>query len=196
MDLNQFKTEWSRMSIKVDSLQEENRRIKDMIARKRCTSTRDRLMRQLKRMSILCFVVPWPIIFNTSHLFGNVFIVMYLLFFLTMGSLIHAQYRMLDKIDLSTMNFKEALKACIRFKRFRLRSHIAGYIMGAIMVVNIMLTAYRLESQPMIIGCWAGLVIGMAIGLKLDYRQRCLIRQLSDSLSESLNDDGPVVAGR
>lgn len=190
--IEDLRRQWQAMNVRVDDLETRNRDLVSRLNDNRICGLRRKLMRHRMRSMILCFILPFLF---TPVLIGSLgvswwFAAIYILFFLVMGCVNGCIWRSLSKMDTSSATTEEALLHVYNVQRYVRYGRLVGWSLAIPVLVWLFSIFYNIGDPGVIWGGWAGLLLGLAIGICADYRQRKLLRQLR--LEIEMSDDTPL----
>ncbi len=183
-NLDKLKKQWNKTTIKRD---ERERDLIDRTVNRRLTSTRERIAMSQCVIVAVCLVAPAliPLCRVTGGIdFPRWFGLVYTLFFIVMAAFQCVLYYVLSNIDFMKLSVKEAVNALVKYRRLKMRLKFVSVALGAVTIGLMFYAMGDMFSVEVIAGAWVGLVIGGAIGLMLDRRDRRLISRMLDDLSE------------
>ncbi len=179
-NIEDLQRQWQAMELCVEDLERRNRILASRLNENRACGLRHKLMNYRKRSAILCIVAPLllaPVLVRSLDASWYLYVV-YTLFFWFMGLVNWIIYRRISRIDLSSATTGQALLYVYDVRRYVRYGRLAGWCFAIPVLVWIFSIFYEIGDPAIICGGWLGLLIGLAIGVCADYRQRRLLRQL------------------
>ncbi|MBD5220463.1 MAG: hypothetical protein HDS72_09590 [Bacteroidales bacterium] len=180
MELDNLKNAWQNLNVRVDRLEEENRRTTEALSRNRAKSAQMRLADSYKRTAVLGFALPAiaPMCVRVLHM--PVWVgVMYALFGLIMGALVLRAYWVTKHTNFMSLSVVDALRQAIRLRRRQNITTTTGIVLGCVLI-----GVFYSYLKVGVWGFFIGLAVGLAIGIRKQLRQRELIREIEDALRE------------
>lgn len=190
MDLDGLKSQWKSMELRINQLEKDNKSLEMRITRDRMKGVREKLMARYRAIIMVCIFSPiWMLMMNELYQVDVEVSIVYAFFFLVMALANYYMYRLIGKVDCSTMSIKEALMATVKVEETRQRVKILGWILGLPLIL-IMFDVFKEMGHPEVIyGACAGLVIGGVVGYFIERKTGRLIRELRQTLADALSDD-------
>lgn len=190
MDLDGLKSQWKSMELRINQLEKDNKSLEMRITRDRMKGVRDKLMARYRAIIMVCIFSPiWMLMMNELYQVDVEVSIVYAFFFLVMALANYYMYRLIGKVDCSTMSIKEALMATVKVEETRQRVKLLGWILGLPLIL-IMFDVFKEMGHPEVIyGACAGLVIGGVVGYFIERKTGRLIRELRQTLADALSDD-------
>ena len=190
MDLDGLKSQWKSMELRINQLEKDNKSLEMRITRDRMKGVREKLMARYRAIIMVCIFSPiWMLMMNELYQVDVEVSIVYAFFFLVMALANYYMYRLIGKVDCSTMSIKEALMATVKVEETRQRVKLLGWILGLPLIL-IMFDVFKEIGHPEVIyGACAGLVIGGVVGYFIERKTGRLIRELRQTLADALADD-------
>ena len=190
MDLDGLKSQWKSMELRINQLEKDNKSLEMRITRDRMKGVREKLMARYRAIIMVCIFSPiWMLMMNELYQVDVEVSIVYAFFFLVMALANYYMYRLIGKVDCSTMSIKEALMATVKVEETRQRVKLLGWILGMPLIL-IMFDVFKEIGHPEVIyGACAGLVIGGVVGYFIERKTGRLIRELRQTLADALSDD-------
>lgn len=190
MDLDGLKSQWKSMELRINQLEKDNKSLEMRITRDRMKGVREKLMARYRAIIMVCIFSPiWMLMMNELYQVDVEVSIVYAFFFLVMALANYYMYRLIGKVDCSTMSIKEALMATVKVEETRQRVKLLGWILGLPLIL-IMFDVFKEMGHPEVIyGACTGLVIGGVVGYFIERKTGRLIRELRQTLADALSDD-------
>lgn len=190
MDLDGLKSQWKSMELRINQLEKDNKSLEMRITSDRMKGVREKLMARYRAIIMVCIFSPiWMLMMNELYQVDVEVSIVYAFFFLVMALANYYMYRLIGKVDCSTMSIKEALMATVKVEETRQRVKLLGWILGLPLIL-IMFDVFKEMGHPEVIyGACAGLVIGGLVGYFIERKTGRLIRELRQTLADALSDD-------
>lgn len=190
MDLDGLKSQWKSMELRINQLEKDNKSLEMRITSDRMKGVREKLMARYRAIIMVCIFSPiWMLMMNELYQVDVEVSIVYAFFFLVMALANYYMYRLIGKVDCSTMSIKEALMATVKVEETRQRVKLLGWILGLPLIL-IMFDVFKEMGHPEVIyGACAGLVIGGVVGYFIERKTGRLIRELRQTLADALSDD-------
>lgn len=195
MDLDNLREQWKSLNIKVEDLQVENMRLRHDIQTNKVTSINRRLIARIRNMLLVCCLVPIFIIYMKNEIaLTTATIVCYVSYFIIIGAAHGYLLWRLSTRDYLSMPIAAAIKEAATLELYRKRMRMWSYIMAAPVIFMLMMDIYKYGYPGALISGIIGGLAGLAIGLRLEYTNRKLmrqIRQLLDQIDDCNVSDNP-----
>lgn len=195
MDLDNLREQWKSLNIKVEDLQVENMRLKHDIQTNKVTSINRRLIARIRNMLLVCCLAPIFIIYMKNEIaLTTATIVCYVSYFIIIGAAHGYLLWRLSTRDYLSMPIAAAIKEAATLELYRKRMRMWSYIMAAPVIFMLMMDIYKYGYPGALISGIIGGLAGLAIGLRLEYTNRKLmrqIRQLLDQIDDCNVSDNP-----
>lgn len=195
MDLDNLREQWKSLNIKVEDLQVENMRLRHDIQTNKVTSINRRLIARIRNMLLLCCLAPIFIIYMRNEIaLTTATIVCYVSYFIIIGAAHGYLLWRLSARDYLSMPIAAAIKEAATLELYRKRMRMWSYIMAAPVIFMLMMDIYKYGYPGALISGIIGGLAGLAIGLRLEYTNRKLmrqIRQLLDQIDDCNVSDNP-----
>ncbi len=195
MDLDNLREQWKSLNIKVEDLQVENMRLRHDIQTNKVTSINRRLIARIRNMLLLCCLAPIFIIYMKNEIaLTTATIVCYVSYFIIIGAAHGYLLWRLSARDYLSMPIAAAIKEAATLELYRKRMRMWSYIMAAPVIFMLMMDIYKYGYPGALISGIIGGLAGLAIGLRLEYTNRKLmrqIRQLLDQIDDCNVSDNP-----
>lgn len=180
MDLENLKTTWQNLNVRVDRLEEENRRTTEALRRNRAKSAQMKLATSYKRTAFVGLLCPLLAPLCVHILYMPIWVaVIYAAFGLLMAALMLRSYWVTRYSNFMSLPIVEALQNAIRLRRRQNMVTTIGIAGGCIVIAT-----FYIYLEVGIIGFFIGLALGLIIGIKKQLTQRELIREIEDSLRD------------
>ena len=195
MDLDNLREQWKSLNIKVEDLQVENMRLRHDIQTNKVTSINRRLIARIRNMLLVCCLAPIFIIYMKNEIaLTTATIVCYVSYFIIIGAAHGYLLWRLSTRDYLSMPIAAAIKGAATLELYRKRMRMWSYIMAAPVIFMLMMDIYKYGYPGALISGIIGGLAGLAIGLRLEYTNRKLmrqIRQLLDQIDDCNVSDNP-----
>ncbi len=195
MDLDNLREQWKSLNIKVEDLQVENMRLRHDIQTNKVTSINRRLIARIRNMLLVCCLAPIFIIYMKNEIaLTTATIVCYVSYFIIIGAAHGYLLWRLSACDYLSMPIAAAIKEAATLELYRKRMRMWSYIMAAPVIFMLMMDIYKYGYPGALISGIIGGLAGLAIGLRLEYTNRKLmrqIRQLLDQIDDCNVSDNP-----
>ncbi len=195
MDLDNLREQWKSLNIKVEDLQVENMRLRHDIQTNKVTSINRRLIARIRNMLLVCCLAPIFIIYMKNEIaLTTATIVCYVSYFIIIGAAHGYLLWRLSTRDYLSMPIAAAIKEAATLELYRKRMRMWSYIMAAPVIFMLMMDIYKYGYPGALISGIIGGLAGLAIGLRLEYTNRKLmrqIRQLLDQIDDCNVSDNP-----
>lgn len=195
MDLDNLREQWKSLNIKVEDLQVENMRLRHDIQTNKVTSIKRRLIARIRNMLLVCCLAPIFIIYMKNEIaLTTATIVCYVSYFIIIGAAHGYLLWRLSTRDYLSMPIAAAIKEAATLELYRKRMRMWSYIMAAPVIFMLMMDIYKYGYPGALISGIIGGLAGLAIGLRLEYTNRKLmrqIRQLLDQIDDCNVSDNP-----
>ena len=190
MDIDELKSQWKSMELRINQLEKDNKSLEMRITRDRMKGVRGKLMARYRSLIVVCIFSPiWMLMMNELYQVDVEVSIVYAFFFLVMALANYYMYRLIGKVDCSVMSIKEALVATTKVEETRQKVKLLGWILGLPLII-IMFDVFKEMGHPEIIyGACVGLVIGVVVGYFIERKTRRLIRELRQTLADAIADD-------
>ncbi|MBR5332394.1 MAG: hypothetical protein IKV32_03745 [Muribaculaceae bacterium] len=190
MDIDELKSQWKSMELRIDRLEKDNKQLLSRISSDRMKGVRGKLIARYRAIIMVCVLSPsWIVLMDKMWEFDNEILIIYTFFFFVMALANYYMCRLIEKIDSSVMSIKEALVATAKVEDTRQKVKLLGWIL-AVPLTIIMFDVFQEIGHPEVIyGACAGLVIGGVVGYLVERKTRRLIRELRQTLADALADD-------
>lgn len=191
MDIDDLRSQWKSMELRINQLEKDNKLLEMRITRDRMKGVRGKLMARYRSLIVVCMLSPsWILLIDRMypHLDNEVAIV-YTFFFVVMALANYYMYRLIGKVDCSVMSIKEALIATTKVEDTRQKVKLLGWILGVPLII-IMFDVFKEMGHPEVLyGAYVGILIGASVGYLVERKTRRLIRELRQTLADALSDD-------
>ncbi len=195
MDLDNLREQWKSLNIKVEDLQVENMRLRHDIQINKVTSINRRLIARIRNMLLVCCLASIFIIYMKNEIaLTTATIVCYVSYFIIIGAAHGYLLWRLSTRDYLSMPIAAAIKEAATLELYRKRMRMWSYIMAAPVIFMLMMDIYKYGYPGALISGIIGGLAGLAIGLRLEYTNRKLmrqIRQLLDQIDDCNVSDNP-----
>ncbi len=195
MDLDNLREQRKSLNIKVEDLQVENMRLRHDIQTNKVTSINRRLIARIRNMLLVCCLAPIFIIYMKNEIaLTTATIVCYVSYFIIIGAAHGYLLWRLSTRDYLSMPIAAAIKEAATLELYRKRMRMWSYIMAAPVIFMLMMDIYKYGYPGALISGIIGGLAGLAIGLRLEYTNRKLmrqIRQLLDQIDDCNVSDNP-----
>ena len=195
MDLDNLREQWKSLNIKVEDLQVENMRLRHDIQTNKVTSINRRLIARIRNILLVCCLAPIFIIYMKNEIaLTTATIVCYVSYFIIIGAAHGYLLWRLSARDYLSMPIAAAIKEAATLELYRKRMRMWSYIMAAPVIFMLMMDIYKYGYPGALISGIIGGLAGLAIGLRLEYTNRKLmrqIRQLLDQIDDCNVSDNP-----
>ncbi|MCX4311767.1 MAG: hypothetical protein OSJ26_04280 [Muribaculaceae bacterium] len=185
MDLDNLREQWKSLNIKVEDLQVENMRLRHDIQTNKVTSINRRLIARIRNMLLVCCLAPIFIIYMKNEIaLTTATIVCYVSYFIIIGAAHGYLLWRLSTRDYLSMPIAAAIKEAATLELYRKRMRMWSYIMAAPVIFMLMMDIYKYGYPGALISGIIGGLAGLAIGLRLEYTNRKLMRQIRQLLDQ------------
>lgn len=190
MDIDELKSQWKSMELRIDHLEKDNKQLLSRISGDRMKGVRGKLMARYRSIIMVCVLSPsWVVLMDKIWNLDNEILIIYTFFFVVMALANYYMYRLIGKVDCSVMSIKEALVATAKVEDTRQKVKLLGWIL-AVPLMIIMFDVFEEMGHPEVIyGACAGLIMGGVVGYFVERKTRRLIRELRQTLADALADD-------
>lgn len=190
MDIDELKSQWKSMELRIDRLEKDNKNLLSRISNERVKSVREKLLARYRAIIMVCIFSPlWIVMMDKVWNLDNEILIVYTFFFMVMALANYYMYQLIGKVDCSKLTIKEALIAVTKVEETRQKVKLLGWIFGLPLII-IMFDVFKKMGHPEIIyGACVGLVIGGVVGYLVERKTRRLIRELRQTLADALVDD-------
>lgn len=190
MDIDELKSQWKSMELRIDRLEKDNKNLLSRISNERVKSVREKLLARYRAIIMVCIFSPlWIVMMDKVWNLDNEILIVYTFFFMVMALANYYMYQLIGKVDCSKLTIKEALIAVTKVEETRQKVKLLGWIFGLPLII-IMFDVFKEMGHPEIIyGACVGLVIGGVVGYLVERKTRRLIRELRQTLADALVDD-------
>ena len=190
MDIDELKSQWKSMELRIDHLEKDNKQLLSRIRGDRMKGVRGKLMARYRSIIMVCVLSPsWVVLMDKIWNLDNEILIIYTFFFVVMALANYYMYRLIGKVDCSVMSIKEALVATAKVEDTRQKVKLLGWIL-AVPLMIIMFDVFEEMGHPEVIyGACAGLIMGGVVGYFVERKTRRLIRELRQTLADALADD-------
>ncbi len=185
MDLDNLREQWKSLNIKVEDLQVENMRLRHDKQTNKVTSINRRLIARIRNMLLVCCLAPIFIIYMKNEIaLTTATIVCYVSYFIIIGAAHGYLLWRLSTRDYLSMPIAAAIKEAATLELYRKRMRMWSYIMAAPVIFMLMMDIYKYGYPGALISGIIGGLAGLAIGLRLEYTNRKLMRQIRQLLDQ------------
>lgn len=190
MNIDQIKTQWRQ----IDPAQGLADRVdRDFLLRgryKSMLSLSDRLRRRYLCSLILCGVAPL-LIRPLAHIIDVplTLVIAYPAYFVIMFTLNLLLYLKLNKTSVINLPVKDALVGITEFAIMRRRFECVGILIAIPLIVYIIWILRSADNEGLYVGGLFGAVLGVIIGLLVEFRTTRDIHRLKDGLRKNLDVD-------
>lgn len=190
MNIDELKSQWKSMELRIDRLEKDNKSLLSRISNERMKSVREKLLARYRAIIMVCIFSPlWIVMMDKVWNLDNEILIVYTFFFMVMALANYYMYQLIGKVDCSKLTIKEALIAVTKVEETRQKVKLLGWIFGLPLII-IMFDVFKEMGHPEIIyGACVGLVIGGVVGYLVERKTRRLIRELRQTLADALVDD-------
>ena len=190
MNIDELKSQWKSMELRIDRLEKDNKNLLSCISNERVKSVREKLLARYRAIIMVCIFSPlWIVMMDKVWNLDNEILIVYTFFFMVMALANYYMYQLIGKVDCSKLTIKEALIAVTKVEETRQKVKLLGWIFGLPLII-IMFDVFKEMGHPEIIyGACVGLVIGGVVGYLVERKTRRLIRELRQTLADALVDD-------
>lgn len=186
MTLEELKAQWNQLSVRVDQLEQENRRLAGKLATGRATTAQQRLANHYFRHGLSGLILPLisPLIVMVLDMPLWIAVV-YALFGIVcmVADIFFACY--VRRSNFAVMPVVESLENMLIVKKKQRRLMITFVIMGGIFLGFVFFPALR-DEPTVLVGAFIGLIVGLCIGIALYLRKVKLINEILKELRESI----------
>ncbi len=194
MNIDDLRTQWNSLSVRVDRLEQENRRLAAELATGRATTAQQRLSSRYIKHGLMGLLLPLlaPMIVYVLEM--PVWVaVLYAIFGLICMTTDFAFSQYIKRTNFAVMPVVVSLENMLNIKKRQRQIQLVFIILG-LLFLGLAFFPAMADRPPLLIGGLVGLVFGLFIGLR-EYRQKVkLINEVLSQLRESINPhiDGPV----
>lgn len=190
MDIDQIKAQWKLMDSTKGLADKVDR---DFLFRKRyksMLSLTDKLRRRYLCSLILCSVAPLLIKPLAGFIeLPTALMIAYPAYFVVMFALNLLLYLKLNKTSVINLPVKDALVGITEFAIMRRRFECVGILIAIPLIVYIIWILRAADNEGLYIGGLFGAVLGVIIGLIVEYRTTRDVHRLKEGLCKNLDDD-------
>lgn len=190
MDIDELKSQWKSMELRIDHLKKDNKQLLSRISGDRMKGVRGKLMARYRSIIMVCVLSPsWVVLMDKIWNLDNEILIIYTFFFVVMALANYYMYRLIGKVDCSVMSIKEALVATAKVEDTRQKVKLLGWILAVPLMIIMFDVFEEMGHSEVIYGACAGLIIGGVVGYFVERKTRRLIRELRQTLADALADD-------
>ena len=190
MDIDDLKSQWKSMELRINQLEKDNKSLEMRITRDHMKGVREKLMARYRAIIMVCIFSPiWMLMMNELYQVDVEVSIVYAFFFLVMALANYYMYQLIGKVDCSRMSIKEALVATTKVEETRQKVKLLGWILGLPLILILFDVFNEIGHPEVIYGGFAGIVIGGVIGYFIERKTRRLIRELRQTLADAIADD-------
>ena len=188
-DLEQLRENWRRMSLRVDRLEADNRRMAKRLAAGRATSAQQKLAGFYRISAIASCLLP-ILAPSLTHVGFPVWIAtVYAVFGVIMAILQFTFYRKIIRSDYLSLPVVTALADAIDIARKQRLLRMFSLCTGGFVILSMILAAFNRLDTSILIAMTVGLIIGAAIGYRKYRKMSALVREMQDELRANLNEE-------
>lgn len=190
MDLDKLRQNWQQLELRIDKIELENKRLAERLKKNSATGIKHRLTSRYGRMTIICILAPlWMVLYDKTISTDIYLYISYIAFFVIMTIATGYVWWYLKSTDYMSMSVKDALIAVYKAEKLCKTHNWIGYITGLPLIAFLMIEIYQLGEQPLIIGAWAGVIIGGSIGTYIRIKNRRLLKTMKQTLIEEISEE-------
>ncbi len=190
MDIDEMKRQWQLMELRVEQLEENNRRLQSRIVGDRFTSLRGKLLIRYRVMIVVCVISPvWLLLIDDIFEVGALVNICYASFFAITAVCNWRVFSLLRKLDYTSMTVKEVLMAATNMEIVRHRMKRLSWVLAIPLLVMLFCSFYATGNNGLIYGAWVGLALGGIVGTIIDRKTRRLISSMRQTLANELDED-------
>lgn len=190
MDIDELKSQWKSMELRIDHLEKDNKQLLSRISGDRMKGVRGKLMARYRSIIMVCVLSPsWVVLMDKIWNLDNEILIIYTFFFVVMALANYYMYRLIGKVDCSVMSIKEALVATAKVEDTRQKVKLLGWILAVPLMIIVFDVFEEMGHPEVIYGACAGLIMGGVVGYFVERKTRRLIRELRQTLADALADD-------
>ncbi len=182
MDIDKLRSQWNSIEVPPEGKADNTRALLDRVATGRVSTLRDRYLSISRALLLVCvsgvlISVPYM---SATPMLG----VLMTAYFVLLGTIHALTFLKVRDLDFSRMTIREALARVYTLERDRIRKRTIGICLGVPMVVYLTMTLWDRYGEAMLYGCILGAVIGICIGLLINYRASGILREMRAQLQE------------
>lgn len=184
MELEDLKKNWNIMEERLGKLEMEQRRQLSKTIESKVQQVRKRVLRRFATMVICLPLLLWLIV---SHQDYNFSLLTWILLFLFIAVILARQLTwslLLKKIDCLTMTVHEI---CLAESRFRMAFKVGiavSVLCGIPLLASMIWDMSKFGDRYILIGAWAGLVVGAAFGFRLFLKAWQGVKELREVIAD------------
>ena len=185
-DLDLIKQQWQQLSVKVDNLEQANRRLSDQLARTNAKSFQERLAGRVKRISWAGLLLPVlaPMLYYSLQMPVWICFV-YAIFGIFMCILNRRLSTFILSKNLMEISATEALQHATAVRLYQKNVRILSAILAILLLFGMYYVLPPSEHQSYILmGGLVGLIIGLAFAIPRCITNARLARQMAQSLTD------------
>lgn len=192
MELEELRNTWQALSIRVDRLERENRRMARRLCAERATGMQQRLASSYRRISVVGFLLPLlaPLLVIELEL-GIWLGIVYAVYGIAIGvaDLIFARY--ISKSDYISQPIVDAVAHAVRIRMWQRRLLLFGIAGGVPVLVLLFMSIIDDGNGSGLLGAIAGGIIGLAIGVVKERKYFKMSRQILAELRSYTKNEVP-----
>lgn len=184
MELEELKKNWNIMEERLSKLEMQQRQSLNKKISSKVQQVRQRILRHFILLACIMPVLMWIISCHEGYSFS---LLTWILMFLFVIIILARQITwsvLLKKIDCLSLTVREA---CLAESRFRMsfKAGIAISILSGIpLLASMIWDMSRFGDRSMMMGAWAGLALGLAVGLRKFLRAWRGIKELREVIAD------------
>lgn len=189
MELEELKKGWKVMDEQIDKLESKNEVPVSQITQRRTVSSQQRLKKEYRIMTAICFLAPSWIAITQRNIGGLPDWTVYLFFVFFMVMAVHKGFIWwkLAHLDYKQMTVKEALVSTYKLEKYQKTGTLIGISLAIPVLVCFIVELYFLHEVYALYGAFCGLVIGLFIGLRVRRRIKREMKAMREALNNELN---------
>jgi cation transport ATPase len=189
MDLEQFKSQWQSVNIKVDRLSEANRELTQKLASQHAVSLKQKLAKKYNRIAIVGLCLPLLSFVLYYELNMPVWLcIVYAIFGLVAAYMNYNLAKFILHTDYISMPIAEAIKHAVKIRR-RQRKTMMFLLFLALLVLWALFAQVYTIAPELMIACYIGLGIGVIIDIILSTKSFRLSKKILSELEDANSDE-------
>lgn len=189
MELEELKKGWKEMDEQIDKLESMDEVPVSRVTQKRAVSSQERLKKEYRMMTAICFLAPSWITITQRNIGGlpDWTVYMFLVFFMVMAAHKGFIWWKLAHMDYKLMTVKEALISTYKLEKYQKTGTLIGISLAVPVLVCFMAELYLLHEVYALYGAFFGLVIGLYFGFRVRRRIKREMKTMREALNDELN---------
>lgn len=189
MNLEELKRSWQEMSVRIDKLEEDNRRLTTELAAGKASSAQQRLKKSVRISGCAGIILPVLAPFLVLSLNFPVWVaVIYAFFGIVMSVLDFAFAHYIGKYNYLAMPIVDSLQHAIQIQRYLNYLQSFGIIVGMSVILIMGFFVFRDTEYDIWIGMLVGFIVGIVFGIKKFITIRRDTRMIRDELKAAMSE--------